>query len=111
MLFARGKFDVLLFAEHGLYHNNVGSNQRWNNRMNYFSKGLFSVVGYNKTVKWNDWKQPGGTGITTIKNMVARKDKEGSKFDKTGLGRWSWVQIEGKAKELTVFISAYRPCK
>ena len=60
-------------------------------------------------VKCNDWKQPGGTGIKITKNMVARKDREGSGVDKTGLGRWSWVQLEGKAKELTVFISAYRP--
>ena len=43
--------------------------------------------------------------------MVARKDKEGSGFDETGLGRWSWIQIKGKAKELIVFISAYRLCK
>ena len=111
MSFARGKFDVLLFAEHGLYHRNAGPSQRWNIRIKYYSKGTFSVVGYNKTVKCDNWKQPGGTGITITKNMVTRKDKEGSGFDETGLGRWSWVRIEGKAKELTVFISAYRPCK
>ena len=111
MSFARGKYDVLLFAEHGLYHSNVSAIQRWNNRMKYFSRGSFSVVEYNKAIKCDDWKQPGGTGITINENMVSRKDKEGSGFDETGLGRWSWVRIEGKAKELTVFISAYRPCK
>ena len=31
--------------------------------------------------------------------------------DPTKLGRWTWVRIEGKAGEATVFVSAYRPCK
>ena len=55
--------------------------------MKYFSKGSFSVVGYNKTDRCDNWKQPGGTGITITRNMVARKDKEGSSVDETGLGR------------------------
>ena len=31
--------------------------------------------------------------------------------DPTKLGRWTWVRIEGKAGESTVFVSAYRPCE
>ena len=88
MSFARGKFDVMLFAEHGLYHSKVDPSQRWNNRMKYYSKGSFIIIGYNKTSGSDNWKQPGGTGITINSNMAARKDKKGSGFDETGLGRW-----------------------
>ena len=79
--------------------------------MNHYSKGSFSIVGFNWTAKCKDWNLPGGTGITITKNIASRKDKSGSSCDKTGLGRWTWVRIEGKANEQTVFISTYRPCK
>ena len=74
--------------------------------MNYYSKRSYSIVGFNKTGNCKIWRRPGGTGITIIKNIAARKDKEGSGFDPTGLGRWLWVHIEGKTKELKAFISA-----
>ena len=46
-------------------------------------------------------------GITAdIKSRMASKGSDPSK-----LGRWTWVRIEGKAGESTVFVSAYRPCK
>ena len=31
--------------------------------------------------------------------------------DPTKLGRWTWIRIEGKTDESTVFVSAHRPCK
>ena len=40
-VFAQGKYDVLLFAEHGLNHSKLKQSQKWNNRMNYYSKGSF----------------------------------------------------------------------
>ena len=79
--------------------------------MNYYSKGSFLIVGFNRTASYKDWKIPGGTGITITKKISSRKDKAGSSCNKTGLGRWTWVRIEGKANELTVFISTYRLCK
>ena len=57
--------------------------------MNYYSKISYSIIGFNKTKNCEDWKQPGGIGITITKKITARKDKEGSGFDPTGLGRWS----------------------
>ena len=79
--------------------------------MNFYSKGSYLRVGFNKMGNCEDWKQSGGTGITITKHIAARKDKEGSGFDPTGMDKWSWVRIEGKTKERTVFTSAYRSCK
>ena len=69
------------------------------------------IVGFNRTANCKDWKIPGGTGIIITKNISTRKDKAGSGCVETGLGRWTLVGIKGKANELKVFISAYRPCK
>ena len=55
--------------------------------MNHYSKGSFSIVGFNWTAKCKDWNLPGGTGISITKNIASRKDKSGSGCDETGLGR------------------------
>ena len=31
--------------------------------------------------------------------------------DASGLGRWSWIQLDGKDNIRTQIITAYRPCK
>ena len=41
--------------------------------------------------------------------MKSRMASKGN--NPTKLGRWTWVRIEGKAGESTVFVSAYCPCK
>ena len=81
--------------------------------MNYYSRGSYSIVGFNKTGKGKDWKQSSGTGIAITKNIAARNDKEGNGFDPAPirLSKWTWVRIKEKEKELTVVISAYKPCK
>ena len=83
--FAQEKYDVLLFAEHGLYHSRIDQSQKWN--INYYSKGSYLIAGFNKTRNCEDWKQPSGTRITITKNIATRKDKEGSGFDPTRLDR------------------------
>ena len=48
-------------------------------------------------------------GVTLTADMKSRMVSKGA--DPTKLGRWTWVRIEGKASECTVFVSAYHPCK
>ena len=33
-----------------------------------------------------------------------------SNFDYTGLGRWSWVKLEGELGHVTSMVTAYAPC-
>ena len=47
--------------------------------------------------------------MTLTSDLRSRMSTKGS--DPTKLGRWTWVRIEGKAGESTVFVSAYRPCE
>ena len=47
--FALEKYDILLFAEHTLYHSWIDQSQKRNNRMNYYSKGSCLIVGFSIT--------------------------------------------------------------
>ena len=110
MAVSSGKYDVMLVAEHDLYSPKVESSNGWYDRMCITMKGSYSRLSYNT----NDgdstaWNQYGGTSVTLTADMRSRMASKGS--DPSKLGRWTWVRIEGKAGESTVFVSAYRPCK
>ena len=82
--FAQGKYDVLLFAEHRLNHSKMKQSQKWNNRMNYYSKGSYLIVSFNKTGNCEDWKQPNGTGITITMQEKIKKEVALIQSDWTG---------------------------
>ena len=106
-----GKYDVLLYGEHGLYAPALEPKHQMHNRMCMINKGTFTCLSYNtndgKDTKWNQY---GGTGITLNADMRSRMIKGGVGGDPTKLGRWTWTSIGGKDGIATVFFSAYRPC-
>ena len=106
-----GKYDILLYAEHGLYAPALEPKHQMHDHMCVMNKGTFTRFSYN-TNNGTDtkWKQYGGTGITLNEDMRARKAKNGVNTNPTKLGRWTWTKICGKADITTVFVSAYRPC-
>ena len=110
MAMAGGKYDVLLVAEHGLYPPELDSSEGSYGRMCMSMKGSYSHLSYN-TDDGNStlWNQYGDTGVTLTADMKSRMASKGTNPSK--LGRWTWVRIEGKAGESTVFVSAYCPCK
>ena len=55
------------------------------------------------------WNQYGGTGVTLTDDMKSLMAAKG--VDPSKLGQRTWVRLECKAGEATVFVSAYRPCK
>ena len=106
MVVSGEKYDVMLVAEHGLYPPELASSDGWHNLMCMTMKGSYSRLSYNT----NDgdsaaWNQYGGTGVTLNADLRSRMTTKGS--GPTKLGRWTWVRIEGKAGESTVFVSAY----
>ena len=106
-----GKYNVLLYAEHGLYAPALLPKHQMHNRMCMMNKGTFTRLRYNtndgKDTKWNQY---GGKGITLNADMRTRMTKDGISGNPTKLGRWTWSRIEGKDDIATVFVSAYRPC-
>ena len=105
-----GKYNVLLYAEHGLYEPALEPQHQMHDRMCVMNKGTFTRLSYNTNDNDPKWNQYGGTGITLNADMRARKEKDGVGSDPTKLGRWTWTKICGKGDITTVFVSAYRPC-
>ena len=54
-------------------------------------------------------RQFGGMG-TMLFDYIA-PTVNGTGYDPTGLGRWSWTQVQGKSGLATTIITAYCPCK
>ena len=44
--------------------------------MNYYSKGSYLIVGFNKMGNCEDWKQSGGIEMTITKNIATKKLKK-----------------------------------
>ena len=54
------------------------------------------------------YSQRGGTA--TVLNGALSKYIKDANVDHTGLGRWSWVKLEGQPGHVTRIVTAYGPC-
>ena len=72
-----GKYDILLYAEHGLYPPALEPRHQMHDRMCVMDKGTFTRLSYNTNNGIDTmWNQYGGTGITLNKDMRARMRKK-----------------------------------
>ncbi|CAJ1933130.1 unnamed protein product, partial [Cylindrotheca closterium] len=116
---------IALLAEVNLQWSAVPRGHKWFDRVKSFTnQGHFSSVSYHEhqefpTPSAHQW---GGCSATLL-HKVARRAKSGGN-DKTGLGRFSWIKIQGRdirqqesqtdgplAGPLDLVVSAYRPNK
>ena len=65
------------------------------------------VISYNKHEGDKVCSQYGGTGIIAREDIVHRITGTGR--DGTVLGRWNWIQVQGRRGQLTRIVSGYRP--
>ena len=65
-------------------------------------------IGYNKQDIEPLEHQPGRTGILVVDKFSHRALRPGT--DESGMGRWSWIRLHGKAGHTLRIIAAYRPC-
>ena len=104
------KVDVICISETNVNWSRVRTKDTFWER----SKGWFEhrVLGVSYNVHDNEHskrKQQGGT-ITMLKDKIAHRQRDNG-FDKTGLGRWSWVRISGKQQCTTRFVTVYCPVR
>jgi hypothetical protein len=106
---ATQELDVFLMTKVGLCWNKASAYDQWNQRTTGQLKHQKSVFSYNKT-KLHQTKtiQHGGVGICTADEGVHRLLSTGG--DPSGLGRWAWVRLRGKAGRTIRIITTYRPC-
>ena len=96
------RVGIVLLAETKTHWPSIQEGQHWNDRMrqvtkNADCKGFYSSVAFNnqqdRTAATSAF-QWGGC-IATVLNQVAHRSKEAGR-DSTGLGRWSYVRLQGK---------------
>ena len=106
-----GKYDVLLYGQHGLYAPALKPKHQMHDRMCMMNKGTFIRLSYNTNDgKDTKWIQYGGKEIILNADVRSRMTKNGVSGDPTKLWRWIRTRIGGKDGITTVFVSAFRPC-
>ena len=72
----------------------------WDNQITITSNNIHDTCGK---------RQFGGTATLLFNHVASTMNGSGS--DISGLGRWSWTQLQGKYGIATTIITAYCPCK
>ena len=67
------------------------------------------IVTANNSHECSGKRQFGGTAVMAFDYITSIVSASG--YDATGLGRWSWLSIQGKYGKTTTIIAAYCPCK
>ena len=122
------RVGIALFAEMNKHWPSVPRGQKWRDRLrSSFSAGHFSSVAWNTRQRriGGSKSQPGGCSTSIIGQVAHGAQSSGQ--DPTGLGRFSWCRIQGKARKRNfwnsaddedvrsrtqdlIVVSAYRPC-
>ena len=101
--------DVMGLAETNVNWGKVRNKDTlWDRTKQWFSNRRIGVA-YNTHQKLSTNFQPGGTATLATNDIAHRFKRSG--FDESGLGRWSWVQITGKQRCTTRFITVYCPTR
>jgi hypothetical protein len=102
-------FDVFLMTEDGLCWRKLDNENQWHERILGKFCSSRSMFAYNVTeLTTSKALQPGGVGIVATDEVAHRVTCSGK--DPTGLGRWTWMQLQGENGIRTRVISVYRPC-
>ena len=102
--------DVMGLAETNVNWAKVRNKDTlWERTRSWFEHRVLSVA-YNTTDRIGKKRHQQGGTATLLKNKIAHRHKD-SGFDRTGLGRWSWVRIAGKQGFVTRFVTLYCPVK
>ena len=106
---ATQELDVFLMTEVGLCWSKLSAYDQWHERTMGRLAQHKSVFRYNTTeLHQTTAIQHGGVGVCTTDEGVNRVINTGG--DLSGLGRWAWVRLQGKAGRTIRIITAYRPC-
>ena len=87
-----------MITEVGRYWPAVPPEEKWKEKTwGIFENGLHTALAYNAHQKWTNYegtRQYGGVVTVAIGDACHRASDSGQ--DTTGLGRWSWVKLQGK---------------
>ena len=102
--------DLYMITEMGLNLPRVPAGDSWAERTRGILPRQTYQLAYNRHDIQNQHPYlPGGTGMIALHEAQPRVVEKG--VDDSGLGRWTWMRIQGKHGHFTRVLSAYRPCK
>jgi len=97
--------NVFSFAEHNKCWDVVPKNLQLQERTKGWWENAQWSIGYNKRDIEPLEHQPGRTGILVVNEFSHRALSLGT--DDSGMGRWSWIRLRGKAGHTLQIVAAY----
>ena len=96
-----------MLAETNTHWKNKRATDKFRNTISKEWKGA-SVTTSETNLPWHSSYKPGGTAIIADSLIRSRKTKSGE--DNHGLGRWSFITLQGRDGRKLTIISAYKVC-
>lgn len=106
--FVRNEVDVVGWQEVGIVHHLFPKHERLSERLRDYRRRQIRVASANNKHENIDRFQRGGTAVVAYDAIANMSRSSGA--DESGLGRWSWIQLEGHNDRRVLVISAYNPC-
>ena len=106
--FKQSNASVALYAEHSLNQKSkdIPMTERFHQQMINVNPSSLSKISFNEHA--NDdtpWYYSGGIALTI--DRIPREHHVGNGVDLSGLGRWTWIRLEGKLNTFATYIVAY----
>ena len=104
--------DIYAIAEHGLNFSKLSPEDQWKERtLGKLPTAHLGHFSWNKNDPWDqqEARQWGGTGIIAMPQVTPHILEKGS--DKTKLGRWTTLLLQGKQGHRVRLVTGYRPHK
>jgi len=104
----KSKADLIGLAETNVNWNLLNPTSSLYSRVKNHWKEFRTITSHNITEQMGKC-QRGGTCSFAVGQLAHRFHSAGK--DGRGLGRWTWIQFQGKDQHFTRVYTAYRPCK
>ena len=105
----QNEVDIVGWQEIGLSQHMLPKHERLAERMRDYRRRQIRVASSNNRHESIERFQWGGTSVIAFDTLANMSRASGA--DESGLGRWSWIQLEGHNNRLVRVVSAYNPCR
>ena len=102
------EIDIACWMELGLPWQKIRKKDRFPAKMKSNGWDNQCIITLNNIHETSGNCQYGGTATMVFNELTSTI--AGTGYDKTGLGRWSWIRFTGKGGVSTCVITAYCPC-
>ena len=103
------EIDLAGWQEIGLAQHMLPKHDRLSERMRDYRRKQIRISSSNNKHESIERFQWGGTAFLAYDSLANMTRASGA--DEAGLGRWSWIQLEGHRNRRVRVISAYNPCR